>query len=249
MKFKTYLNEYTTRKISDLIVRKAIPLVPSMMKRLGYYWEDIDVYHVTNSTHLDDMVKNQKKNKQISTFSRGGPELARLPSLPDILLKLNGDEVIKGDSDIWTLVDQENRRWLDIKRDTAGLKLRKFLVSLVQKAFDTAGVQAKIEESPNSDTEAFKVVEGMTGKQKYIFYKTYIDEVERFLDSSGYKYLNKYLDGLQEFQYNEIILNKWQIQELWCIESESPHIVSKCAKLGLTYRGVIPRSKLSTLKI
>ncbi len=256
MKFKEYLketemNEYTKHKLSELISLRAIPLSEPMMKRLGYYWEDTVVYHLTNSKNLPGMTKDQNKKAHISTFSKGGAELARLPSQPDVLLRLKGDEVIQGKSDIWSLTDTQNRRWLDIKTDSKGGEtLYNFLNGVLQKVLNQNDLNIELQrgKSFGGDRNLEVELNKLTKKQRSKIYGMYIEEVERFLNSS-YKYLNTYLNNLNQFHYNEIILTNWEILDVKSIEIESPLTVKMCAELGLVYSGVIPRKRLSGLVI
>lgn len=66
------------------------------MKRLGYSQEGVKSFHLTNEVHLETLKNISKTNAQISTFTVGGPELARLPSQPNCLTVLTGTEVIRG---------------------------------------------------------------------------------------------------------------------------------------------------------
>jgi hypothetical protein len=50
--YEMFVNEYTKYEIRELIAHKAIPLDFGLMKRLGYYQEDVEAYHVTNTRAL-----------------------------------------------------------------------------------------------------------------------------------------------------------------------------------------------------
>jgi len=250
MRFKEYLNEFTKHKLSHLIGLRAIPLSEPMMNRLGYLWTDTITCSVLNMNTLEQTAKNQNKKMHISTFTKAGPELARLPSQPNIVIKLNGTEVIRGESDIWSLVDTQNRRWLDIDtKVTHGKKLFFFLTGVLQKVLDQNGINYTLQkEKPFGGDKNLEVeLNKLQSKVKSNVYNDYIQAVEKFLNTNGYKYLNLYLKNLDQFQYNEVILTNWKIIEVKAIEQESPFIIKKCHELNLNYTGTISRKELAKL--
>ena len=101
MNFKTFIQEdinllaeFTKHNLPSLISNYAIPLSTGMMDRLGYSEDGKTAYHLTNfQKHFNDMVKGQNKKGQISCFTKGGFELTRIPSQPDVLVKLQGKMV------------------------------------------------------------------------------------------------------------------------------------------------------------
>jgi hypothetical protein len=251
MKFKEYLNEFTKHKLSHLIALRAIPLSEPMMDRLGYLWTDTVACSVLNMNTLKQTAKNQNKKMHISTFTKAGPELARLPSQPNIVIKLNGTEVIRGESDIWSLVDTQNRRWLDIDvKAKHGKTLYLFLNGILQKVLEQNGLDYVLsKDKPFGGDKNLEVeLNKLPSKTKSTIYKDYIESVERFLNSSGYKYLNLYLKNLDQFEYNEVILSNWKITEVKAIQQESPALLKLCKELNLNYTGVIQRKDLAKLK-
>jgi len=242
--FKGYLLEYTKHEINELISRGAIPLDPGMMDRLGFLEREQLGYHLTNDRYIEEMVKNQNKKKQISCFTKGGPELARLPSEPNILLILEGTTVIKGKTDIWTLVSTRDRRWLDI--GSRNPKLR-FLVQ---------GVLQSVANKVNIDIDMYKIKQidlnqlilNLDKKQKIDFYRLYVREMESMINRS-YKVLIDYLQTAADMDYNEVILTKWEILDVWCLEHEQPALIEKLSRLGISYAGVMARRDLSSLSI
>lgn len=253
-KFKSFLteeqqilNEYTKHPISELIAYRGIPLVPSMMDRLGFLENEIQAYHVTNSEYLDEMKRNENKNKQISCFTQGGPELARLPSQPNVLLILEGTSVIRGETDIWTLVSTKDRRWLDLKdySKTSG-KLYKYISGVLQQVVQKAGLDVDVYSTEPKTLAG--LIETLDPHEKVSLYRLYLTEMEYFLNKS-YKVLNTYLKNAADMKYNEIILTKWEILDAWCLDYEQPAVINKLSKLGISYAGVMPRRDLSKLKI
>jgi hypothetical protein len=191
------------------------------------------------------MVEQQNKRKNhISCFTKGGPELARLPSQPEVLLKLQGDSVIEGETDIWTLVSVRGKRWLFIRSGMIFSKLEKYVEGVIEKSFRTVGLD--IDGSDDNLVE-FEL-DNMTPKEFKTFYKIYLREMENMLNRS-YKELNKYLKNASDMSYNEIILTKWKILEVYCLDHEIAAVKKWCEDKRISYGGAIPRRDLSKLKV
>jgi hypothetical protein len=244
--FKTFLTEYTERDISELIANKSIPLDPGLMKRLGYYQEDVEAYHVTNTRDLWSMADKQNKIKNhISCFTKGGPELARLPSQPEVLLKLQGDSIIEGKTDIWSLVSVRGKRWLDIKDRPGAKKLEKYVEGVIEKTFKSIGIILPSKYDYQLVLDELSVMSKSESKE---FYKIYLREMESMLNKS-YKELNLYLRTAADMSYNEVILTKWKILEVQCLENEIGAVKKWCEDKGISYGGAFPRRDLSNLKV
>ncbi len=260
--FKEFLNEYTTRSTYLHIANRNIPLNSGLMKRLGYYQEDVQAYHVTNHKYLKEMAKNQNKSKkQISAFTKGGPELARLPSQPDVLLLLEGDAVISGDTDIWTGISGRGIRWIEIghKSSTSenkhAKKLKFYIDGVLQKLVDKYQIKdqgKEINVYKLSDTKLgsilFDYLIEMDKKEYQMLYKNYIQEMEHMLNTVGYKELNMYLKTISDMKYNEIILTKWKILEIKSLDYEDTGVAFLAKKYNIPY-SVMPRKDLSKLEI
>lgn len=244
MKFKQYINEYSKLPLSYLISLRAIPLSEPMMDRLGYSYE-VNVYHLTNSRDLAGLVKIQNTKKQISTFSKGGAELARLPSQPDILVKLSGIAVIEGNSDIWTLVDKQGRRWIDQSNRVENNKMTFRINGILQKLIQTTDDVSKMKSA-----QVEKLINNLTSKERSVLYKEYIQAIERYLDSGGYKDLGDYLKKVSNgLSYNEIILSSFKIISVQTVDIESPATLAQIDKLKLRYEGSIKSKDFKKLRI
>ena len=167
MKFKEYLLEYTKYSIEHLISIRAVPLVPSMLDRLGYVEDNLEVYHLTNQRDLENLVKHQNKRSQISCFTSGGYELARLPSQPNVLLKLKGKAIIKGEKDLWSLVSVKGRRWLDQDARIKGNKITFGINGILQKIANNLGIDVDMYKISNSDLE--KLINSLDKKTVYYY--------------------------------------------------------------------------------
>jgi len=237
MKFKNYLTEYTEHSISKLIADGCLPLEEGMMRRLGYSENDIMVYHLTNNVFLDDMIKNQNKKKHISTFSIGGPELARLPSQPNTLLLLQGTSVLSGNVDIWSKVSIKGIRWLDIKGRASKLY---FLIE---------GILYRLSTKYNINAEDYNDINNLDINTQKYFYRDYLKLVENMLNNGGYKELKIYLESASKMSYNEIILTKWTIKKIWSVGIENETVKDLCSKYGIKYDGKISSREFKNLRI
>jgi hypothetical protein len=251
--FKTFiseeqlLNEYTKHNIAELIAFGGIPLDPGMFARLGFLEKDQEAYHVTNDNQLEKMAKNQHKKKQISCFTQGGPELARLPSQPNILLRLKGTSVLKGETDIWSLVSTRDRRWLDISTSTqAGEKLNFLILGVLSSVTKKAELAVDVYKTDPKTIAG--MIESLSKNRKLQLYRLYLQEMEAMLNRS-YKDLIEYIKTAADMKYNEIILTKWEILDCWCLGYEQPSVIRQLSDLGISYAGVMPRRDLSSLKI
>lgn len=230
--------------ISGLIAKRAIPLDLKMMDNLGYAYSDTTVYRVMNSRGLARLVKHQGSKNQISTFTQGGPELARLPSQPNVLVELLGTEVIRGKSDIWTLIDKTGTRWINQASKSDG-KLTFFIDGIITKIFKDFGFDLDIEAMTDAQIE--QEILKLSSKQQRQFEKFYLDAMEDYIDGGGYKLLQHFLDNSADFKYNEVILTKFKIVGITSIEVDSPATEAMAKKYKIKYNGVIPRKDLSTL--
>jgi hypothetical protein len=202
--------------VLELIDRKAIPVDRKLMDELGYLEEDVIAYHVTNERHLPGLIKNQKKDYPISTFTRGGGDLLTLPSQPNIVVKLKGDALITGASDIWTLVDENGMRWInqDGKEKT---KLSFFISGIINSLLRKRGLNTVYEV-----------------KDVKKFYKEYVDKLLDYLDHGGYRELNKFLNNKSK-RYNEIILTNFVILKVSSINIDNPSVKKLCEKHKIPY--------------
>jgi len=240
---KLYLKVYDE---IQLIAKRAIPLKFSIMDNLGYTHQDTRAFHVTNYRDLDRLVEIQNSENQISTFTQGGPELARLPSQPNILVDLVGVEVIRGKSDIWTLVDKTGTRWIDHQNHSDG-KLTFFIDGIITKVFREFNKDLDIERMEES--EIYKNLSSLSSREQSKFLNRFVEEIEIFINQGAYKLLKVYLDSSSNMKYNEVILTKFKIVGVFSLAVESPNVEMLCKELKLKYNGVFQRKDLSTLSV
>jgi hypothetical protein len=248
MKFKDYINEKTAMSgfnLSRLIGNLSIPVSTNMMDRLGYSYED-EAYHVTDVQYLESLIKLQGKKKQISAFTKGGNELMKLPSNPTVLIKLEGNIVIEADSDMWTLLDKQGRRWITLanKDDDVGTeyseKLRFFIKGILNKIVKKLGYE-ELGDKNMFSTDISRMIKS----DRAILYKEYIKEVEKYLEKDGYKLLNKHLKENITYSYNEVILNKFKIQGAYSLDNDSKK--QEIEKSGIKYLGVITKQDMANI--
>ena len=238
------LAEFTKHEIPELIANLMIPLSPILMKKLGYHEDDKIAYHLTNfDKYFLDIYKNQGKKGQISCFTKGGFELTRIPSQPDVLIKLQGEMIIGGDTDIWTLTSSRGVRWLDHK-GRAGGKLGFYIEGILQKLLKEFSIDAEID---NSKLIASSIM-NLSKKAQVQFYKRYLEEIERYLSGGGYRELNNYLKNASEMSYNEVIMERVKILEVSCVEIEQDYIINKLRDRNITYGGIMNYHDIKTIK-
>jgi len=249
--FKTYISEsnnllleYTQHNISELISIGALPLDPGMMDRLGFT-DNISAFHLTNKKHLKDMYKNQNKKKQISTFTVGGPELLRLPSQPDVLLTLKGTSVLSGETDLWSLVSTRDRKWLDHKHKVPGNKLYFLIQGVIAKIAKKYGL-GDTYNMKDKDIQAG--IEKLNKKEQVQLYREYLKGIEQLLNSH-YLELIDYTKNAAKMKYNEVILTKWVITKVQCIDIDQDTVINFCKETGIKYGGLIMSKDLASLKI
>ena len=230
-----------------LISNRCIPLELKMMKRLGYAYSGEKAFHLTNERHLSGLHKIQNSLAQLSTFTQGGPELVRLPSQPNCLIVLEGTEVVRGKSDIWTTVDTDGMRWINHNADGRATKftLTFMIDGIITKLLKEFGVDFSCDKQPQS--EILKAIKQVKDSKK--FHKAYFKNIEDWIDSGGYKEFQNYLDNCANFKYNELVLTKFKIKGIYSLDSENQKIEKFCKSKGVEYKGVFGSRALSELKI
>ena len=264
MSFKKTINEeqeilleYNDFSVAELIASGSIPLEPGMMNRLGFSEKNQEAYHMTNyHKYLKDMISNQNKKVQLSCFTKGGPELARLPSNPNIVIKLKGTTVIKGKTDIWSLTSVRGRRWLSISssgyvgaRAKKVSKLHNLVLGVLQRVTNKAQEdQEEIIDMYNStETERRNVISWLSDKEKVALYRLYMKEMEKLLNKH-YKVLVDYISDAADFSYDEVILTKWKIIEVKALDFDNG-VKTALKDTNVPYAGVILKKDLKDLKI
>jgi len=248
MKFKDFITEKNAQGNTDmktLIAMNYIPLSTPMMDRLGYSYED-EAYHVTSVQYLKDLKKLQGSKKQISAFTKGGNELMKLPSNPDILIKLEGNIVIEADSDMWTAIDSGGRRWINL----VAAKEENGTVHSERLAFFISGIKNKLRKELGYAPlpvgyQGIKDMAVMAKSDRSKMYKKYIEEVEKYLQKDGYKLLSKHLKENITYSYNEVIMNNIKILGAYSLDNDTkkPDIENA----GIKYLGIKPMSELGTI--
>lgn len=234
-----------TNSLRDNIYACRLPLVPEMLDNLGYSYDIDEAYSVTNATYLPNLIKIQHKHNSISTFTKGGKELAKLPSHPNILLKLSGNVVIEAASDLWTFIDPDGHRWMGLSPENTkeGTKYSE------QLAFFIKGIRDKILKELGYININDKTIFSVSDKDLDKFYKIYIVRIEEYLEKSGFKLLTKHLKENITYSYNEIVLNEFSINGVYQIDVEIPNITKQIEDNELKYLGVISMKDIIKLDV
>ena len=153
--------------------------------------------------------------------------------------------MIEGKTDIWTLASTRGVRWLDQKN-----RVDKFLTidirSVVAKSFREIN-QPDTYEMTSEEIET--AINNLSNKDQIKFYKVYIKNIERYLDSGGYKLLNNYLKKASPMSYNEVIMERFKILEVSCVQIEQDFIVAELAELGIPYGGLVNYHDIKKINI
>jgi len=209
--------------IEKLVKGNFVPVLPEMMKQLGYNFDEyITCYHFTNIEHLKEFKKISKKS-QISCFTKPSVELTKLPSNPNILLKIYGRAVIEGDSDIYTYIDETGRRWIKIDaiKSKESEKLTFFL----------NGIRNKLLKEFN-------------GKITKRFLIKYLKEIKNLLDYN-YKLFNSVLKN-NSTDYNEVVVDNVKVLGGWGWNTDIYR--EEFEKQKIKYLGVMDVEHLLKLK-
>jgi len=216
------------RKIEELIDKGMIPISPKMMDDLGYLEGESIAYHFTNSHDLKNL-KGISKKAQLSCFTKPGLALTKLPSNPNVLAKVEGRMLLKGNHDLYTHLDFDGRRWLqvDLEGSEAGNKL-KFMID---------GILKKLKKEYT--------------EYSTLFYKEYLKRLSQYLDKGGYKLLNAHMkeaEGIakqRRTDYNEVIMDRINVIGVWSFKNDAQKEIIQ--KLGFKYLGVITSEELLKL--
>ena len=242
MHFKQYLNE--AWMVSELMAQGGVPLSIGMMDRLGYSEPDKIAYHLTNSRSLKEKYKLQNKEFHISCFTKGSVELSKLPSKPDLLLKVKGHSLIEADVDIFTEPSTKKRRWIT----SNGTKLQKHMQGILFSSLRENGIV--IDDLDISDiNNRKKITKILNNKNPKQIFRTYLKKTEKWINSGGYKVLNDFLKTASDFKYNEVILTRWEILEVSDIRYQNPEVVKFCTEKNLNYGGIIDWKDISDINI
>jgi len=236
--FKQYINE-ARWKISELMAKGAIPLSYGMMSRLGYTQENKIAFHLMNSKNLKRKYKEQNTKTHISCFTKGSLKLSRLPSNPNILIKVQGISLIDAGVDIYTEPSDKNRRWIT----AINTKLQKFQEGILFKSLDVVGASdiyknINIKNTKDQDKLSEKI-ESLDKPTFVKLYRTYLSLTEKWLDSGGYLILNDYTKTATNFGYDEVVLTRWQILEVYDINYPQQVTADFCKKKRLDYQGYV----------
>jgi len=228
MKFKEYITERIDfgAEIKDLILDYKIPISPKMMYNLGYSDdEEIVAYHMTNAQDLKTLTELNSKS-QISCFTEPSLELTKLPSNPNVLVKIKGRLLIESKTDLYTYLDYNGRRW--IKLDSSKNKLSPGS----KLKFQIQGITKSLLKQNLSNIN---------------LYKNYIKEVQELLENGGYKLLNQHLTSITKdsLKYNELVLDKVKILGAWSFNTDKEQEIKK---LKIKYLGTLTAKELMQIK-
>ena len=242
MTFKTYLKEYLWN-ISELMSMGAVPLTYGMMDRLGYIQNNTQAWHLIHSKNLPREYGNQNTKSHISCFTKGSLKLSKLPSSPNMLLRVEGTALISADVDIFTEPSSKNRRWIT----STGTELQSNMFEILNKSL-TIVTKEPIDLKTHKNYDYLEDIQKLSEKDQIKVYKTYIKLTEKWLNSGGYIVLNKYLKSASNYGYDEIVLTRWKILEVYDINYPQSATKFYCENKKIPYQGYVDWSFIASIK-
>jgi len=183
----------------DLIKKAMIPVSPKLLRDLGYNFDEvITAFHCTNANDLKTL-KHLPKNSQLSCFTKPSLKLTKLPSNPNVVVKVKGRAILQGASDLYSYLDDDGRRWIQLPSSSL-----KFMIESIAKKL-----------IKNYKTYSNKL------------YREYIKDVENLLDKE-YREFNKILKRLDnDLDYDELILDRIKVEGVYELNSEKKDEIEK----------------------
>jgi hypothetical protein len=124
-------------------------------------------YHVTDETHISNMIKLQNKRKTISTFTSMQHNMIDngvAGSKGGVVFMLAGDALVRGKGDVESLPDKGGRRWINLETvaqmdPVVGKKLKSVFAKKTKGILDSAVAKTKtkmmdilIKDDPQYET-------------------------------------------------------------------------------------------------
>jgi len=219
MKLTTILNElhgqYSTfRLCMDGYVPLSLPLIKKLVKPTKKI-----VFHMTDVDHLTNLHRMEGKSKAISAFTKAsGNPFFNSPLAGDgmwtnggVLVVLSGIVLAESWGDLWTVVDENGRRWA--KPDT-----------LIHREFE-----GRIIDSADKRTKELKekhlTQKPLTNEEKNEFITGYINTAYKVLLKNKSFFQKKYntpaMLPLGEY-WNELVVSKIKVEQIYIITDHSP---------------------------
>ncbi len=210
--FKVHLQEniYTTKVKTYIFNHPFIPLSSPMIERL-YGKQSFVAFHVMGPKNLKELEKIEGTKKSLSCFTDMSVGDLRMGVVAGsgIVVKLKGDFLLKVNTDIFSEIDSQGRRWIDSEKipkiGNDLYKLRRAISLMVfKKSFD----------SIRSD-----VILGKEDKKKVAkFIDMYIKGIESILKRHKINLRDLTIAANDGFDYDEIILNNIKVLKVYAIK-------------------------------
>lgn len=223
MKFKQYLEKYidNPRAIKEwqLMQKGYMPLTPSILKDFEI---PVTAYHVTSVRMYKNLVKLQKKRKDIPCFTKGSKGLS-LGAWEDteLLLKLKGYSSFESIGDLSSILDRNGHRWIStdtMKNSKTNLYVNNnFTVPINKKLIQYFNLENRMQIS--------NVIDNLTQKGKQEFIKFYYDSAKELITQKLLKEVNKTLstdieNSNNKYTNNEILLHNFEIVDIKIVASD-----------------------------
>lgn len=248
LKFNEFLNETPSQpnmEVLSLIAKGFIPLTTILMNRLGYSEDGFVAFHATTISHMQDMKDLENSSKAISTFTFGLSSIVKnIVTMPDVILKLQGNALIQSNRDVYSELDSGGRRYITITSDEG-----KFIsTTIIQQVIKFLNENEENVQDDINTKDLIIVLESLSGllKKRLLFW--YFKMVEKILNNTTYtKIISSYLKSeSKHYKHNEIILNKFRIIGVYSIEAGAYEFRNESARetiesIGLDYLGHVSK--------
>lgn len=222
--FKYFITEKATyqQDVSGYVFvsQNFLPLSTPMIDRIFGKEEFKRAFHITSFEGFDKLIKIQGTKKQISTLTTIEAKDMKmikkgLAGGGGVFVALEGYPVVSFGEDVYTRVDSQGRRWVEMRR----------LIGV----FDQDLIDEKVRlmnkypiKNPNFDLsdnniEAYSKYIEKSDKAKFI--KDYIDFCEKLIKKNLNSFKNifkdKFVIGYTSYTWDEIVMNNIKVKKIW----------------------------------
>ena len=225
-----------------------LPIHSKQMKRI-FGTKRITAFHVTDRIGLKKLIKIQGQKKSISTFTKlAGSDFDRvfegIETEGGIIIELEGNVIIKTNTDIYSFMDSSGYRWISLKEllqdEDISPKFITDYMKMLLKIMKFIGIKDvfnfTVKEFNDFSKNPSYLNEFLRGwgywfttldsKQRNQLYKKFFDYVEQ-LYGQHTAYLRRIFrqkltkEGVSILGYNEVVVNEIEIKKLH-IFSDNP---------------------------
>lgn len=254
---KKYINSTRTMKEIELMKNGNIPITPSLLKE---FERPMEMYHVTDTQGLRNLIKIQNQKKVIAGFTQGSHFISD-GALTDggVLVKLKGQASWESAHDVGTILDRNGNRWILWDTSTNSSYIYDNFTSIIYtRLFDFFDADGGL----NSYGDVQDSIDKLDGKGKQQFIKFYFDEARKLMTKKFKKELTKIQKEESDkwFGSDEVLMHSAKIIDVNVIVDDINYIefeeedrdidiksLSKSKKLK--YSGYITKNQIAGISL